>query len=841
MRILVIRFRSSLNAIFSVLFAAFFNACVLGDDFSHLPEDLQNRINVLVGDSFKEETNNERTENIGPNPPESKEVVKMRNDGVTETILPDEKKVFKKGNETVILTPDNKVLYSDSPNKPPIVISNFQRPKVEQRIYIPPARKPPITAKPIAPNPLDPSKLSNSDLPVNNSTRPPENHNSGSKARTGSTDTDNSARRSQRENFSWEDLSTRSSSIRHHNTGDHLIEDGRSPFIPPANYKPPLLDIPDLVKSSSRNNNLGINSIVRESGMIDYVLPDGTNATIYPGYDTVRLKTPNANEEFLKPNQDGIVKIEGKGFGDSRIELNINPASGQTFAQNSSSSQDANGERFVVRGVLNSDGTSLTVDSKGNSWDRAQNGEIRNSEYKNGDVTFKYNSKTDFTTALDSSGKLLAIKVKNDNEFKDLDSGKPVDLSKITTQNIAEIANEKSTAYNPAKVSALPQRPQSPDVNRIPLSSIPTGTQRYEQFAKAMPANNKNRDEIFKYLQEINALANRSNQTSKNLEELKEKEKKLNESIEKEVLRQQNEKANQDLKKKKEDLEKQISEAKDAFAKAQEKAEKERFRVNSSIKDLERERANANNTMSSRTNDIENARSNAAKRMLALEKAGVEAEERRLKGLIDNSLSQIERMKEGYNLCPDGHPWDKCGHSDLKRKWVNERLLMLLGRDVLRQLEELKAAKAKLVAAEKELNGVKANETIVANPNARNTSSGGNGNIPPPKPYLVNPIYPPKPIILNSDSAIEKNRAWSQYYKDVAEIERLFQKDLEQYNQEMAKYNNEIKNFDKKMDSFTKEKNDIDKNLESRKGSVSKLSQELARTKLLISATDSSK
>lgn len=822
MKILKIHFFLSLRVIISFLLLYSSNIYVRGDDFSHLPEEVQNRINMLVGDAFKEESNNEKPEKFDPNPPESKEVVKTRTDGVTESTLPDERKVFKKGNETVILTPDNKILYSDSPNKPPIVVSNFQRPKVEQRIYTPPARKLPNTAKPITPRPLDPSKLSNSDLPVNNSIRTPDNQSPGSRIRIGSADSENAGKRIQRDNFSWEDLSTRSSGIRH-NTGDHLIEDGRSSFIPPSTYKPPLLETPDFVKSSSRNNNLGINSIVRESGMIDYVLPDGTNATIYPGYDTVRLKTPNANEEFRKPNQDGIVKIEGKGFGDSRIELNINPASGQTFAQNSSASKDANGERFVVRGVLNSDGTSLTVDSKGNSWDRAQNGETRNSEWKNGDVTFKYNAKTDFTTVLDSSGKILAIKGKNDNEYKDLYSYKPVDLSKIVTKNIGEIANEKTTAYNPAKISALPQRPQSPDVNRIPLSSIPTGTQRYEQFAKAIPANNKNRDDIFKYLQEINTLANRSNQTSKNLEELKEKEKKLNESIEKEVLRQQNEKANQDLKKKREDLEKQISEAKNAYAKAQEKAEKERAKVDSSIKDLSRERANANSSMSSRTNDIENARNNAAKRMLALEKAGVDAEERRLKGLIDNALSEIERMKGGYNLCPDGHPWDKCGHSDLKRKWVNERLLMLLGRDVLRQLEELKAAKAKLAAAEKDLNSI------------------GNGGIPPVKPILVKAIKPPKPIILNSDSASEKNRAWSQYYKELAEWERQIQKDIEEYNREMEKYNNEIKKFDKKLDSFTKEKNDIDKNLEPLKSNVSKLNQELARTKLLISATDSSR
>ena len=833
MKFLKNQFNSITRIIFSFLLFASLHVSLKGNDFSHLPTDVQNRINILVGDAIEEDSNDKNAEKPESIPPDFKESVKNRKDGVTETIYPENKIVFKKNNETVILTPDNKILYSDSPNKQPIVISNYKWPKVEQRIYEPPTRKLPNTAKPVTPISLSPSKLTNLDAVGDNATTP-DNQRPRPGIQTGSADPENSVRRNHGDNFSWEDLSRRSSGVRHQISGDHLIEDGKSPFIPPPTYNPPVLDIPDFVKATSRNANLGINSIVRESGMIDYVLPDGTNATVYPGFDTVRYKSPGGKEEILKPNQDGIVKIEGKGFGESRIELNIDPAAGQTFVRNSSSAKDANGDSFVVRGVLNPDGTSLAVDNKGNSWDRAQNGEVRNSEWKNGDVTFKYNQKTNFTTLVDSSGRILAVKDKNDNEFRDLVTQKPVDVSKMVSKNISEIANEKGTSYNPAKISSLPQSPQSPNLERIPLSNVPTGTQRYEQFAKTIPVNNKNREEILKKIQEIRDLALGTTLNSKNLQELAEKEKKLNEAVEKEVLRQQNEKANEDLKTKRVELEKQITETEDTFAKAQKKADKERSRLDSSIKNLEEDRAERNRSMSSSTKSIQKARDDAAKRMLALEKMVVESEEKRLNGLISNALAEIEGKKGNYNLCPEGHPWDKCGHADLKKKWINERLLMLLGKDILLQLQELKAAKAKLAAAEQGGKSQGDSGTIVADKSKSLLYGGGNGDIPPPKP-----IYPPKPIF-SSESASGKAAAWSQYYKDVAELEKSFQKDLAEFNSRRSKYENDMKDFGKKMNSLTKEKTSIDKPLESLKGNVSNLKQELARTKLLISATANS-
>lgn len=705
----------------AILLVLTFHGWSQASDLSDLPENIQAKINELVGLQQTEKENKPATSNLtGDNEKESsanrpipRPVTMETENGTKITQMPDGRTIYqgKKNGDEAILFPNGQLIYKGKDQDIPINITNFKKPPAIDRIDAPPARKPPEGSLPINNRTIDYSKLPalGQKIETNN---PTLGTGSNRPIRIGGPEygTTSSGPSS---DFGWESMIKRSS-IGTHNT--EPLPDGPSPFgldrfMQPATYKQPILGTPDPLKASSYNPQLGIGTYVRESGQVSLRLENGQSIDIYPNRNSVRITNPDGREEIVKADESGLINFASKTQGGRELEFAIDPTNGRSMVQEKQNGQNQNGKdnnnrqdnsveskNLVTRAIINADGSSLLQDQNGNKMTTDQKGKIIEFECTIGESKFKYDGKTETLMAKDKNDNLQAIKGKYDNDFREIDSNKPVEMSALIGKAMEEFKNQRSSIAGEAKKSILPQQYNETKVDRVPIQNIkPSLNQKMEMALAMIKANadmmNSRFDSMEKVLNEIRRLKENEKKDEDAKKELAEKEKKLRDEVEKEIARRTFEKEEDAIKKKLDAAEKNLE-------KERGQVEREKSKIDAMINQASIQRDRIMRNVSTRNNDLSLMRITNNK---PFERARLQEEEKRLNDLLQKALAEIEKLKPRYDRCPMKQKWDDCGHSDLKKKWINDMLLMILGPKALNDLKELGKKKAEIEKADMDL------------------------------------------------------------------------------------------------------------------------------------------
>lgn len=435
-----------------------------------------------------------------------------------------------------------------------------------------------------------------------------------------------------------------------------------------------VVDDPKVVPGSRLPS--GIEVFPGKDGNTQYRLPDKTVVTRFPGISDVAVTGPDGKTKVVGPGADGFVKITAGG-----ADVAFDPATGKAYAQT------PEGRREIIR----TDGSWGSSDGTGGVEVRGSRGELLGSMVNAPDS--KYRVIQDGTGAyiLDPEGNRVAkgVVVNGRMEYVDIATGEKVPVNEILPP--AKIPDNaigrqiKGGNFLPPPTGKYTP-PKGPGFQRA--------KETYEKLKKAGKVGTPQFERAEAVVKSGEALKARGVDPDKLAEKSGDALDKARKLV--------------DVAIRKADAELEVKRLVRAQDELRQKMEAELAKTRAQKAELQKQIDKA----AGQRKDLglgdllfDTARNGIRQQRIVLNvsKADIEARDKMFSDDLATAMKRIDYSK--YKDCPNKPPlpWDKCGHPDEKRKWLNAQLTDLLGKNWVAKLAQFKKDKEAYLAKVKEL------------------------------------------------------------------------------------------------------------------------------------------